>query len=183
MFSRTREAVANIEPSGTAAEEEYSVEKVLDKRTRNNQIEYLLKWDGYNHHHNTWEPLENLDCKDLINEYEETERKRTEKVGRGGSGYKRTLSTSMVKTVGLLKGHRKIRNKKNNVIDNYDTDNDELPIMKIPERIMGATDASGQLIFLMKWRGVKELDLIPAKEANLKWPQIVIQFYEERFEI
>lgn len=49
----------------------YVVEKILDRRTSDNgKIEYLLKWFGYDEDDATWEPEENIFCKDLIVIYE-----------------------------------------------------------------------------------------------------------------
>ena len=132
---------------------DYSVEKVVDKRVGlKGKVEYLLKWKGYGDEDNTWEPKENLDCKDLIEIFE---KKRKRKSGAGGE-------TASKKKKG---------------------DDDEprgFDRILEPERIIGATDISGELMFLIKWKGSREADLIPAKEANVKCPQTVIKFYEDR---
>lgn len=53
---------------------EYEVERVLEHREvkRGKQVrkEYLVKWLGYHHEHNTWEPEKHLaHCKDILAEY------------------------------------------------------------------------------------------------------------------
>ncbi|CAG9534340.1 unnamed protein product [Cercopithifilaria johnstoni] len=96
-------AVDNVEKNGTSensdtvgegnddeiddkdgeSEDEYVVEKILDKRynRRKKRIEYLIKWAGYdNESENTWESAEN--CKsapDAIREYEDSLKKNTKK--------------------------------------------------------------------------------------------------------
>ena len=54
---------------------EYEVEAILDKRFRPGRqrrtAEYLIKWHGYGHEHNSWEPVGNLDnCAELLQEFE-----------------------------------------------------------------------------------------------------------------
>lgn len=48
-----------------------------------------------------------------------------------------------------------------------------------PERIIGATDTSGELMFLMKWLGTDEADLVRSTDARQKCPQLIIEFYEK----
>ncbi|GLG97089.1 hypothetical protein R5R35_011323 [Gryllus longicercus] len=151
---------------GEGEEEEYSVEKVLDRRMRNGRVEYLLKWKGYSNDDNTWEPEENLDCPDLISEFEENRKK---KEAAKKDERKRKSGAAEEKKPASKKKHVEEDNKPRGFDRGLE-----------PEKIIGATDSSGELMFLMKWKGTDEADLVPARQANVRCPQIVIQFYEER---
>jgi len=140
------------------------VEKVVDKRiTKAGKVEYFLKWKGYGNEDNTWEPIENLDCHDLIKEFEA----QAEKKKKSDGGKRKSSSNS-----------DKSSQKKSKSDDNDRPRGFERNLE--PERIIGATDSSGDLMFLIKWKNSDEADLVPAKEANVKCPQTVIKFYEER---
>jgi len=143
-----------------SGEEEYSVEKVLDKRLRHGKVEYLIKWEGYPDSENTWEPQANLDCPEIIKAFEDAAKSKKEEKKRKresdvGTNKKKAATEDDGKPRGFLRGLQ-------------------------PERIIGATDSSGELMFLMKWKDSDEADLVPARQANVKCPQVVIQFYEER---
>jgi hypothetical protein len=47
-----------------------------------------------------------------------------------------------------------------------------------PERILGATDSIGHLMFVMKWQNTREHDLVWAKTAYQRCPSVVIDFFE-----
>ncbi|KAF7268199.1 hypothetical protein GWI33_018660 [Rhynchophorus ferrugineus] len=133
--------------------EEFSVEKILDKRSRNGKIEYLLKWKGYTDEDNTWEPEENLDCPNLIAAYE-----------------------SQFETIPVSDNDDKNKTKtitEDNRARGFDRGLE-------PDKIVGATDASGELMFLMMWKNCKEADLVPANQVNVRCPEIVINYYENK---
>jgi len=153
-------------------EDEYEVEKVVDKRIVKGKTQYLIKWKGFDEVDNTWEPDENLECPELIADYESTLTKKSNGKEKEliKEDKKRKISTDSKpdtpvikkpKTAHEVKARGFARNLK-------------------PEKIIGATDSGGTLTFLMKWEGSDEADLVPSEEANIKCPQIVIKFYEER---
>lgn len=49
-------------------EEEYEVESILAERIRNGKKEFLIKWVGYDSSYNTWEPEENVDPPQVVDE-------------------------------------------------------------------------------------------------------------------
>ncbi|CAF1062612.1 unnamed protein product, partial [Brachionus calyciflorus] len=163
-------------------EEEFVVEKIVDKRTRSGRTEYFLKWKGYSEADNTWEPEENLDCPDLIAEFEN----RLKSQQQGQKQAKR-------KTDSDIALNKKRKSEATQPLANATNTHDQSEIVSeennpargfdrglIPEKIIGATDSSGELMFLMKWKNSDEADLVLAKTANVRCPQVVIQFYEER---
>lgn len=69
IIAEKRPPMADDE-NGATEEEEYEVEKVVDKRIHKGKVEYLLKWKGYSSDDNTWEPKDSLECPELLQEYE-----------------------------------------------------------------------------------------------------------------
>merc|ERR1712112_220432 len=111
------------------SDEEYEVEKILDKRViKTGLTEYLVKWRNYDDpEENTWEPVDNLGD--------------AEKAIKAKEGFARGLQA---------------------------------------EKIIGIRKDPEKLFFLVKWKGTDDKDFVDAKEAKMKIPQIVIEFYEEK---
>ena len=154
-------------------EEEFFVERIIEKRIRYGKTEYFLKWKGFPEEQNTWEPEDNLNCPELIAEYENKLKAKTKPksdVKKRKSEATTSNSTQQVQPVIQEEEAAKSDDTYKNGFDRG----------LLAERIIGATDSNGQLMFLMKWKNIDEADLVPAKVANLKCPQVVIQFYEER---
>ncbi|XP_041714388.1 chromobox protein homolog 1-like isoform X1 [Coregonus clupeaformis] len=161
---KTQEKKAEDVVAVEEEEEEYVVEKVLNRRVVKGRVEYLLKWKGFSDDDNTWEPEDNLDCPDLIAQFLQKQKSAHESVGK-----RKSAEPSVEGEESRPKKKKDDPEKLRGFARGLD-----------PERIIGATDSTGELMFLMKWKNSDEADLVPAKEANVKCPQVVISFYEER---
>ncbi|KAJ1039706.1 hypothetical protein NDA10_003202 [Ustilago hordei] len=61
---------------------DFEVEALIDKRSHNGTTEYKVLWRGYSEEAASWEPVENLNCPDLIQEYEVSEGGRVSRQSR-----------------------------------------------------------------------------------------------------
>lgn len=74
-------------------EEEYEVEAILEAKRFNGVGMYRIKWLGYGHEHNSWEPAENLtNCQKKLDKFREEKRKK--KLQRDASTPASTFTTS-----------------------------------------------------------------------------------------
>lgn len=190
-----------------SSEEEYVVEKIVDRRDRKGKIEYLLKWKGYDSSANTWEPKENLECPELIKAYEDTRVPTVKKeVPKEKTKEKEKKKSSKPSGTGSSSGSSK-KKADSEGDDGSDDDKDDTASTKSnksktaaadndaaasddgmngfekgyqPEKILGATEANNELLFLIQWKDKDKAQLVSSKEARKHCPQLVIDFYEER---
>jgi len=150
-------------------EEEFIVKKILKMRTtKKGKVQYLLKWKGFPDSENTWEPAENLECPELIAAFMAEQKEKHQSSASNG---KRASNTSSEV--------------------NNNTSSTKRPRVEyeqtgysrglVPEMLMGATDIyDGELMFLVKWKGVSKPELVPSRIVNKQSAQLVIKFYEDR---
>lgn len=155
--------------ASTGDEAEYEVDRIVDDRVEENEKQYLIRWKGFSADDDTWEPVTNLDCPEIIEGYEEAKKKKRELK-------KARKSEISARAEPKKEGDNPTKKRKKE----EDTGPKGFARGLNPEKIIGATDETGQLMFLIKWENAELADLVPSKEANVKCPQVVIQFYEER---
>ena len=225
-----------------SVEEEYVVERVVDKRVKaNGKVEYFLKWLNYDDSDNTWEPVENIDCKNLIKEFETNLMKKTKCSPAAAAADKRQEKTENLPSASPMNkskqtksetpknkakqqkpdslkknDHKKSKletannatattksNKRHKIASDSESNSETENVApnsrrksnagkkgasKVaktgferglePERIVGAAQGDGNLMFRMKWKGCKEIDLVDIAEAKQKCPYVVIDYFE-----
>ena len=153
------------------SDEEYEVEKILDKRVNKTGFtEYLVKWRSYEDpEENTWEPLDNLgDAEKAIKLFEKEQEIKTMTAGNKNSKRKSAPGTVVAQP------------SKQQKIDVKEKAKEGFARGLQAEKIIGIRKDSDKLLFLVKWKGTEDKDFVDAKEAKFKIPQVVIEFYEEK---
>ncbi|CAG4964687.1 unnamed protein product [Colias eurytheme] len=147
--------------------EEFSVEKVLDRRIKNGKVEYLLKWKGYSNEDNTWEPEDNLDCPELISAYEEARLKRE----------RDAAPQEAIDEGQTIRKRSKRGDKKKNRVEEIEKPRG-LARGLLPQKILAGQLFHGTLFFLVQWQDCTEMDVVPGHELGQAYPDFVIKYYE-----
>ncbi|XP_034730314.1 chromobox protein homolog 3 isoform X1 [Etheostoma cragini] len=159
--------------------QEFVVEKIILRRIFNGRVEYFLKWKGFTDAENTWEPEDNLDCPELIEEFlrnthysevNEEEHSEQELIPK-------EEMTEQETEISFMQSQQQSNSEPNDKQSDSPTN---LSTYLEPECIIGSTDRQGELMFLVKWKNSDDVALLPAREASARCPQVVINFYEQK---
>ncbi|XP_061103238.1 chromobox protein homolog 3b isoform X3 [Conger conger] len=177
---RKKQNVKQRKAEETTVVQEFVVEKIIHRRVTDGKVEYYLKWKGFTDAENTWEPEDNLDCPELIEEFLKSftlEGENEEDLSRADT-YGHHENPTEISTE--LCGSEQQENKVPDPGEQEAGSPAGLLSQLEPERIIGSTDRKGELMFLVKWKGTEEVALLSSREASARWPQVVITFYEEK---
>jgi hypothetical protein len=175
MPRRSKKSEDGADGDDMEPEEDYIVEKICDKRIVKGKVQYFLKWKGYPDSENTWEPHENLDCQELIQMFEDNRKKKTSKE----PDKRKSTAATPIESEKRTRRSTTARDSKKTSEEEFEDTLSKRPKGGFdrgmrPDKILGATDASGELMFLMKWMDTEEADLVQAKIANVKCPQVFV---------
>lgn len=134
----------------------------------------MIKWKDYGDLHNSWEPEKNLnqECLDDFNSrFNENKKRKSSDTDDEISNEKQTSKKTCLSEMNLkVRGFINSVNLKRGILCDL-----------VPECIIGATDITGELVFLVKYEDLDEYNLVPSSIANRKFPQVVIKFYESHY--
>lgn len=184
---------------GTTVVQEFTVEKIIRRRVSeiDGRVEYFLKWKGFTDADNTWEPEDNLDCPELIQEFLRTHPAEENQEENQGESQEQEKEVKQEVKEEPLEPHiipKDESDEQETEIQDYSEDNrktdpqhpsktdgpTDLSSQPEPECILGSTDRHGELTFLMKWKNSDDVSLLSAREASARCPQVVIKFYEQK---
>ncbi|KAJ3597543.1 hypothetical protein NHX12_001066 [Muraenolepis orangiensis] len=178
---RKKQTVKQRKPEETTTTivQEFLVEKIIRRRVFNGRVEYFLKWKGFTDADNTWEPQDNLDCPELIEEFLRNMRlSDNEEEPDQEFILKEELSEQETE----ICPQQVYQEQSDGVADVQKRDGTPTSLDGYPELecIIASTDKHGELMFLVKWKDSGDVTLLPAREASARCPQAVVDFYERK---
>ena len=189
--------ISDSEESSRSESSLFVVEWIQKKCINDRGVTYFIKWKGYPESENTWEPPENLECEALLDDFEqrcqrdrsliidlrkklklknEDDVSTTTNRSKAQDAQKKREPVTQ-KSKQLACKTKRSRKTNQNVAKGQKTGFDK---GYCAQKILGATNSSGKLKFMVQWKDCNKAELIDAELANEKCPQVVIRFLRER---
>ena len=129
---------------------------------------FPFQWRNYEDpEENTWEPVVNLsDAEKAIRLYE---REQETKMAASSKNNKRKNAPGGAQQNPSKQQKTELKEKPRGFARGLTA-----------EKIIGIRKEPEKLFFLVKWKGTEDTDFVEAREAKMKIPQVVIEFYEEK---
>ncbi|XP_029307194.1 chromobox protein homolog 3b isoform X2 [Cottoperca gobio] len=179
---RKKQTAKQRKTEETPVVQEFVVEKIILRRIFNGRVEYFLKWKGFTDAENTWEPEDNLDCPELIEEFLRNTHYLNEEEQNVQELIPKEEMTEQETEISYMQSQQQAHTEQSNSEPNDEQSETptNLSTYLEPECIIGSTDKQGELMFLVKWKNSDDVALLPAREASARCPQVVIDFYEQK---
>ncbi|XP_059196167.1 chromobox protein homolog 3b isoform X2 [Centropristis striata] len=177
---RKKQTAKQRKTEETTVVQEFVVEKIIRRRIFDGRVEYFLKWKGFTDAENTWEPEDNLDCPELIEEFLRNTHFLDEEEHTEQEFIPKEEMTEQETEISCLQQQQVHAVQSSNQPDQQPDSPTDLSSYLEPECIIGSTDRQGELMFLVKWKNSEDVALLPAREASARCPQVVIDFYEQK---
>jgi len=173
---------------GQVTEDEFLVEKILDKKHEDGVWKYFIKWIDWPSDTNTWEPLIHLKgCEQMLTAFEKKwalENPELAGAIKPDDYIEQPDESDYDSDEDLIDG----RTKAEQFMD-YEV-MEECPPNKEPTGLVGVLELRGNLTYLVEWKKDQEnlieedtvevdRSLIRSTAFQLKYPSIVISYYEK----
>merc|ERR1739838_349439 len=147
-----------VEAARADSDTEWAVENIVNKRvTKLGRVEYFVKWKDYAENENTWEPADNLQCHDLIKQYEDNLKLASEAT--------KEIKEEILEPVAVIQ--EKVSPDPS---DEYEV-----------EKIIDKKSIRKKVYYFVKWKGFDHCDNTWEPVINLDTcPQLVIDFEKTR---
>ncbi|KFD54312.1 hypothetical protein M514_04854 [Trichuris suis] len=143
---------------------EYVVERIVDKRLVDGKTQYLLKWQGYPDDENSWEPEENLDCRDLITDFE------ANFAAKASEPVVSAASPPVLRPEGPISADSNSAHLGN--LTGFERG-------LTAESIEGVTKINGEVKYFIKFYGCEFEEMIPSSVVRQYCPKLLLEYFEK----
>lgn len=166
-------------------EEEFVVEKILERRKKGDFIEYFLKWKNYPNSENTWEPSYNLDCQDMIDTFEAEYAKKgpSKQRGRPKAGGPASRAVSSRQPKSAAKKGKDAMGEDEDETEKAEEEDKKPSGVELNLAVDSITDVKlkgNELMFEFKFKGRTMTETVPSRTANIKYTRELIKFYQKK---